>query len=769
MAMSWKLTKKLKETHLGTLSPFSRSASTSTITEKEDKAQPSLGLEAPIPENDAPPATGMVQAPIVKPPKPGILIVTLHEGQGFALPEEHRNAFTSQHQGSLSTNNASAAGSVRPGSQRMAGSLANNGGSHRPHSSAGGFSGIPTNHGRISGKYMPYALLDFDKVQVFVNSVQGNPENPLWAGGNTQYKFDVSRVTELVIHLKFLEFLTQHRTLDGTMAPANTLPAWAELNAHRDTISKSFVLKEAFASDADRFNRFTRTFTAPGTSADILFDFSKNFLTDETLDLLVKLAEQAGVERKRDALFRGDKVNFTENRAVFHPALRNVSGWEMKVDGEDVMDVPGGVNDVLKHMKEFSEQIRSGEWTGFTGKKLTTIINIGIGGSDLGPVMVTEALKHYGAKDMTLHFVSNIDGTHITEALANSDPETTLFLIASKTFTTAETTTNANTAKSWFLEKTDNKGEIAKHFVALSTNEAEVTKFGIDSKNMFGFESWVGGRYSVWSAIGLSVALYIGYDNFHKFLSGAHAMDKHFKETPLKENIPLLGGLLSVWYSDFFQAQTHLVAPFDQYLHRFPAYLQQLSMESNGKSISSDGSAVKYTTGPIVFGEPCTNAQHSFFQLVHQGTKLIPTDFILAAQSHNPVSHNLHQKMLASNYLAQAEALMVGKTDEEVQAEGTTGDLVPHKRFLGNRPTTSILVGGSIGPAELGALIVYYEHLTFTEGAIWDINSFDQWGVELGKVLAKKILKEIDESGNGENHDASTGGLLSAFKKYSKI
>lgn len=359
-----------------------------------------------------------------------------------------------------------------------------------------------------------------------------------------------------------------------------------------------------------------------------------------------------------------------------------------------------------------------------------------------GPVMVTEALKHYGDPNMTLHFVSNIDGTHIAEALAKSDPETTLFLIASKTFTTAETTTNANTAKAWFLEKTGGQGDIAKHFVALSTNEKEVKAFGIDPANMFGFESWVGGRYSVWSAIGLSVALYIGFDNFHLFLSGAHAMDKHFRETPLKDNIPVIGGLLSVWYGDFFGAQTHLVAPFDQYLHRFPAYLQQLSMESNGKTITSDGSPAQYTTGSILFGEPCTNAQHSFFQLVHQGTKLIPADFILAARSHNPVGPgNIHQKMLASNYLAQAEALMVGKTADEVRAEGVPEELVPHKIFLGNRPTTSILVGGLIGPAELGALIVYYEHVTFVEGAIWDINSFDQWGVELGKVLAKKILK----------------------------
>jgi glucose-6-phosphate isomerase len=446
-----------------------------------------------------------------------------------------------------------------------------------------------------------------------------------------------------------------------------------------------------------------------------------------------------------------------------------VGGWEMKVEGVDVMKTKGGVLEVLEHMKEFSEQVRSGEWKGYTGKKLTTIVNVGIGGSDLGPVMVTEALRHYGAKDMTLHFVSNIDGTHMAEALAASDPETTLFLIASKTFTTAETTTNANTAKDWFLKKTSGQGDIAKHFVALSTNEEEVTKFGIDAKNMFGFESWVGGRYSVWSAIGLSVALYVGYDNFHKFLAGAHAMDEHFRTAPLKENIPVIGGLLSVWYSDFFQAQTHLVAPFDQYLHRFPAYLQQLSMESNGKTITSDGSPAKYTTGPILFGEPCTNAQHSFFQLVHQGTKLIPTDFILAAQSHNPISGNLHQKMLASNYLAQAEALMVGKTAEQVRAEGAPEELVPHKIFLGNRPTTSILVGGSIGPAELGALIVYYEHLTFTEGAIWDINSFDQWGVELGKVLAKKILQELNEPGTGSGHDSSTGGLLGAFKKYSNL
>lgn len=382
--------------------------------------------------------------------------------------------------------------------------------------------------------------------------------------------------------------------------------------------------------------------------------------------------------------------------------------------------------------------------------------------------MVTEALKAYADRSFDIHFVSNIDGTHIVEALRSSDPETTLFLIASKTFTTAETTTNANTAKDWFLKTAKDKAHIAKHFVALSTNEQEVTKFGIDKKNMFGFESWVGGRYSVWSAIGLSVALYIGFDNFHQFLAGAHAMDKHFRETPLEQNIPVLGGLLSVWYSNFFGAQTHLVSPFDQYLHRFPAYLQQLSMESNGKAVTRNGEHTKYTTGAILFGEPATNAQHSFYQLLHQGTKLIPTDFILAAESHNPVEGGKHQRMLASNFLAQAEALMVGKSPEQVKAEGAPDELIAHKTFLGNRPTTSILAQ-KITPATLGALIAYYEHVTFTEGAVWNINSFDQWGVELGKVLAKKIQKELETSGAGGDHDGSTSGLIAAFKKKASL
>jgi glucose-6-phosphate isomerase len=377
--------------------------------------------------------------------------------------------------------------------------------------------------------------------------------------------------------------------------------------------------------------------------------------------------------------------------------------------------------------------------------------------------MVSEALKPYGQRDMKLHFVSNIDGTHIAEALRDADPETTLFLIASKTFTTAETTTNANTAKQWFL-KSAKQEDIAKHFVALSTNASEVSKFGIDTKNMFGFESWVGGRYSVWSAIGLSVCLYIGYENFHEFLAGGQAMDQHFLKTPLHENIPVIAGLLAVWYSDFFGAQTHLVSPFDQYMHRFPAYLQQLFMESNGKAVTRTGDYVKYTTGAIIFGEPATNAQHSFYQLLHQGTKLIPTDFILAAESHNPVEGGKHQRMLASNFFAQAEALMVGKTPEEVKAEGAPDELVPHKTFLGNRPTTSILAQ-KITPGTLGALIAYYEHSVFTEGAVWNINSFDQWGVELGKKLAVKIQKELETSGAGKDHDSSTSGLISAFKK----
>lgn len=528
---------------------------------------------------------------------------------------------------------------------------------------------------------------------------------------------------------------------------------------------RTFALEDGHVlTIADRFTKLSRTFSGlPGSEGPILFDFSKNIIDDEGFKLLCTLAKEAGVEDLRDQMFAGEHINFTEDRAVGHVALRNVGKEPFMVGGKDVMP---SVNEVLEHMREFSEAVRSGEHKGYTGKSINTIVNIGIGGSDLGPVMVTEALKSYSKRDMTAHFVSNIDGTHMAEALKASDPETTLFLVASKTFTTAETCTNALTAKKWFLSSAKDESHIAKHFVALSTNEKEVTKFGIDAKNMFGFSDWVGGRYSVWSAIGLSVALYIGYDNFHAFLSGAHSMDKHFKTAPIEENIPLIGGLLSVWYSNFWGSQTHLVAPYDQYMHRFPAYLQQMSMESNGKAITRTGEHVKYTSGPILFGEPGTNSQHSFFQLIHQGTKLIPADFILAVESHNPISDNLHQKMLASNFLAQSEALMLGKTPDEVAAEGAPSELVPHKTFLGNRPTTSILAQ-KITPAALGALVVYYEHLTFTEGAIWNINSFDQWGVELGKSLAKKILGEIEEKKAGD-HDSSTKNLLSEFLKRSK-
>lgn len=542
---------------------------------------------------------------------------------------------------------------------------------------------------------------------------------------------------------------------------ASELPAWKKLSEIFSSIDQFNVLEE-FQKDPKRFEKYSKTFTNYDGS-EILFDFSKNLVNDEIKQALIQLAKEANIEQLRDDMFAGKHINTTEDRAVYHAALRNRSMKEMSVDGQNTAPE---VDSVLQHMKEFSEQIRSGEWTGYSGKAITDVVNIGIGGSDLGPVMVTEALKSYSKDGLNCHFVSNIDGTHLAETLKLCNPETTLFLIASKTFTTAETTTNANSAKDWFLATAKDTAHIAKHFAALSTNAEEVSKFGIDTKNMFGFESWVGGRYSVWSAIGLSVAIYIGFDNFEAFLKGAEAVDKHFQETPLEDNIPVLGGLLSVWYNNFYKAQTHLVAPFDQYLHRFPAYLQQLSMESNGKSVTRGNVFTNYETGVILFGEPATNAQHSFFQLVHQGTKLIPADFILAAKSHNPIKENLHQKMLASNFFAQSEALMVGKDEDKVKSEGATGGLVPHKVFSGNRPTTSILAQ-EITPAALGSLIAYYEHLTFTEGAVWNINSFDQWGVELGKVLAKVIGKELEDKQAVETHDPSTNGLINQFKKWS--
>lgn len=542
-----------------------------------------------------------------------------------------------------------------------------------------------------------------------------------------------------------------------------TLSAWEQLQAIYNARGAQFSARDAFQQDKSRFDSLSHTFTNYDGS-EILFDFSKNLVDTEIMTVLTQLAKEAGVEQLRDAMFKGDHINTTEDRAVFHVALRNRALKPMYVDGENVSP---GVDSVLQHMKEFSDSVRSGEWKGYTGKAIQTVVNIGIGGSDLGPVMVTEALKPYAHESIKVHFVSNVDGTHIAETLKLCDPETTLFLIASKTFTTAETCANANSAKNWFLERINgDKSAIAKHFVALSTNATEVAKFGIDTKNMFGFESWVGGRYSVWSAIGLSVAIYIGFDNFEAFLKGAEAVDNHFVSTPIEENIPFIGGLLTIWYNNFHKAQTKLVAPFDQYMHRFPAYLQQLSMESNGKSVTKDSHFVSYETGVVLFGEPTTNAQHSFFQLVHQGSKLIPADFILAAQSHNPIENNKHQRMLASNFFAQAESLLQGKSEAEVKAEGTDAKLVPHKEFSGNRPTTSILVQ-KITPATLGSLIAYYEHVTFVEGAIWGINSFDQWGVELGKVLAKVILNELEKPELVESHDSSTRGLINKFKQWS--
>jgi glucose-6-phosphate isomerase len=547
------------------------------------------------------------------------------------------------------------------------------------------------------------------------------------------------------------------------MASPTTLPAWAALSAHRVTL-ENVTLRELFAADANRFQTFSRRLTP-----DFLVDFSKHRLTAETVALLVQLAQEAGVEALRDAMFRGDKINTTEGRAVLHIALRNRSNRPILVDGQDVMP---GINATLAQMRTFSEAVRSGEWKGYTGKAITDVVNIGIGGSDLGPLMVTEALKPY-AGALRVHFVSNVDGTHIAETLKPLDPATTLFLVASKTFTTQETMTNAQTAKDWLLAACSDEAFVAKHFAALSTNAKAVAAFGIDPKNMFQFADWVGGRYSLWSAIGLSIALYIGFENFEELLTGAFDVDEHFRTTPLAENLPVLLGLIGLWYRDFWQAQTYAILPYDQYLHRFAAYFQQGDMESNGKRVTKDGEAVTYETGPIAWGEPGTNGQHAFYQLIHQGTSLIPCDFIAPAISHNPLGD--HHPILLANFFAQPEALMRGKTADEARAElekeGLTGDaleaLLPHKVFPGNRPSTSILVR-EITPRTLGQLIALYEHRIFTQGAIWNINSFDQWGVELGKQLAKSILPELHADGDIQSHDSSTNGLINAWKAFKK-
>jgi len=520
-------------------------------------------------------------------------------------------------------------------------------------------------------------------------------------------------------------------------------------------------LKSLFKSDNQRFNKLSSQFE------DILVDYSKNRITDETLALLIQLARECMLNKAIDAMFNGEKINVTEGRQVLHIALRNRSNKPIYADGKDVMPE---VNRVLKQMQEFSEAVISGSWKGYSGKQITDVVNIGIGGSDLGPVMVTEALKSYKTR-LNLHFVSNVDGTHIVETLKGLNPETTLFLIASKTFTTQETMANAHSARDWFLKAGAKESDIAKHFVALSTNTEAVEKFGIDTKNMFEFWDWVGGRYSLWSAIGLSIVLSIGFDNFTELLAGAHAMDNHFSTAEFEQNIPVILALIGIWYNNFFEAETEAILPYDQYMHRFAAYFQQGDMESNGKSTDRNGNPVEYQTGPIIWGEPGTNGQHAFYQLIHQGTKLIPCDFIAPAQSHNPLGE--HHKMLLSNFFAQTEALMNGKTQDEVIAElkaaGKTPEeiekLAPFKVFEGNRPTNSILLK-KITPRSLGSLIAMYEHKIFVQGIIWNIYSFDQWGVELGKQLAGKILPELKDNSEVASHDSSTNGLINQYKTW---
>ncbi len=545
------------------------------------------------------------------------------------------------------------------------------------------------------------------------------------------------------------------------MSALTQSPAWKALQVHYEQMRRVHM-RDLFAADAQRFVKFSLTFN------DLLLDYSKNIVTDETLTLLLNLAREARLEEWRDRMFAGEKINVTEGRAVLHIALRNRSNRPILSDGADVMPK---VNAVLDQMRRFSERVRGGEWRGYSGKPLTDVVNIGIGGSDLGPVMASEALKPYGQGGLRPHFVSNVDGTHIAETLKRVDPETTLFVIASKTFTTQETLTNAHTARRWFLESAKDEAAVARHFVALSTNAEAVAAFGIDTKNMFEFWDWVGGRYSLWSAIGLPIALAIGMDNFEELLAGAHDMDEHFRQAPLAENLPVIMGLLGVWYNNFFGAQTHAILPYDQYLHRFPAYFQQGDMESNGKRVDRDGEAVDYSTGPVIWGEPGTNGQHAFYQLIHQGTKLIPCDFLAPIQSHNPIGE--HHRILLSNFFAQPEALMHGKTAEEVRAElaqaGMSGEeleaLLPHKIFPGNKPSNALLFK-KVTPRTLGTLIALYEHKIFVQGIIWNINSFDQWGVELGKQLAKVIQPELQDEHMVASHDSSTNGLINFYKSH---
>jgi glucose-6-phosphate isomerase len=540
----------------------------------------------------------------------------------------------------------------------------------------------------------------------------------------------------------------------GNVPPLNSRPAWALLERHYNKL-KNAHLRQLFNNDRQRGERFAVE------AAGVYLDYSKNRITDETLALLLRLAEESGLRDRIDAMFRGDKINVSENRAVLHVALRTPRGATILQDGRNV--VPD-VHAVLDRMADFSNHVRRGDWKGHTGKRIRNVINIGIGGSDLGPVMAYEALKHYSDRAMTFRFVSNVDGTDFVEAVRDLDPAETLFIVSSKTFTTLETMTNAHTAREWLLAGLSGEaGAIAKHFVAVSTNAKEVAKFGIDTANMFGFWDWVGGRYSMDSAIGLSTMLAIGPDNFRAMLGGFHAIDEHFRSAPFERNLPVLMGLIGLWYNDFFGAQTVAVLPYEQYLKRFPAYLQQLTMESNGKHVTLDGVQVDYDTGPIFWGEPGTNGQHSFYQLIHQGTRLIPCDFIAFTRSLNPLGS--HHDMLIANVFAQTEALAFGKTADQVKAEGTPDWLVPHRLFEGNRPSNTLLLD-ALTPAALGKLVALYEHMVFTQGTIWQIDSFDQWGVELGKALAQRIIPQLESATEPKlEHDSSTNALIRRYRK----
>jgi glucose-6-phosphate isomerase len=548
------------------------------------------------------------------------------------------------------------------------------------------------------------------------------------------------------------------------MTTLTQFPTWQKLCAHQKEIAP-LHMRDFFAADPKRFEHYSLHF------GDILFDYSKHRINDETLPLLFQMAREAKIEQWRVAMFNGEKINITENRAVLHTALRNRSNTPVIVDGKDVMP---DINAVLAQMREFSENVRKGTWLGFTGKRITDIVNIGIGGSDLGPVMVCDALKPYASPELNIHFVSNIDGAHLMRALEKCKPETTLFVVASKTFTTQETMTNAMSARTWFLDSAKDSKHVAKHFVALSTNAKAVADFGIDTANMFAFWDWVGGRYSLWSAIGLSIALYVGMDNFESLLEGAHEMDNHFKTAPLEQNMPVILALIGVWYNNFFHVDTNAILPYDQGLARFPAYMQQADMESNGKFICRDGSRVKYKTGPVIWGEAGTNGQHAFYQLIHQGTQIVPADFLMPVHSHYAIGKHgyAHHKILLANFLAQTQSLMLGKTKNEARVElekqGLTGDelekLLPHKVFEGNRPTTSILFE-KLTPNTLGKLIALYEHKIFVQGILWDINSFDQWGVEYGKQIAQQILPQLTSEGEVTNYDSSTNGLINHTKQ----